>query len=98
MRMKIEIENELLTAAQDGDMLALGELCEFHRKYVCMIFANRWKLAIDAEDFTQDAFAEVVKRIRKFRRACRFSTSDSRDLDSPGLSGSGFPRKRPAFL
>src|SRR6202000_1039765 len=67
-------DDQLLSAAQDGDDRAFEELCRRHssraRKVIVHIVRNR----DDAEDALQDTLLRAFTHIASFRRSCKFST------------------------
>lgn len=67
-------DDELITAAQEGDQLAFMELCRRHssmvKNKILRIVQNRE----DAEDVMQDTLLRAFLHLSSFRRSCKFST------------------------
>lgn len=67
-------DDDLITAAQDGDQQAFTELCGRYssvtRKKIFSIVRNHE----DAEDALQDTLLRAYTHLTSFRRSCKFST------------------------
>ena len=67
-------DDQLLSAAQEGDGRAFDELCKRHssgaKRAIARIVQNR----DDAEDALQDTLLRAFTHIAGFRRSCAFST------------------------
>jgi RNA polymerase sigma-70 factor, ECF subfamily len=64
----------LVSRAQDGDREAFATLYELHKKKVYSICVRMTGDVAEAEDFTQDAFLQVFRKLSTFRGDSLFST------------------------
>ncbi len=67
-------DNELIQAAQRGDMVAFEQLVFRHDKQVLSIAARYVTSAEDAKDIYQEVFIRVYRGLRKFRYRSEFAT------------------------
>jgi RNA polymerase sigma-70 factor (ECF subfamily) len=67
-------ENDLITAAQDGDHIAFMELCGRHSTAAKKKIFNIVRNQEDAEDALQDTLLRAYTHLTSFRRSCKFST------------------------
>jgi len=65
---------ELVTRAQEGDMLAFEQLVFRHDRKVLAIAARYVTSAEDAKDIYQEVFIRVYRNLKKFRFRSEFAT------------------------
>ena len=65
---------ELVTRAQEGDMLAFEQLVFRHDRKVLAIAARYVTSAEDAKDIYQEVFLRVYRNLKKFRFKSEFAT------------------------
>jgi len=61
-------EDQLLTAAQDGDADAFGELYERHAEAIFRFLYSHLDSRLDAEDLTEEVFLRVWRSIGSYRQ------------------------------
>lgn len=66
--------DDLVHRAQDGDSEAFASLFELHRRLVYSICLRMTRNPAEAEDLTQEAFIQVMRRISSFRGDSAFSS------------------------
>jgi RNA polymerase sigma-70 factor (ECF subfamily) len=69
-----ESESSLIQRAQDGDEQAFATLYELHKGRVYSVCLQMTRDLSDAEDFTQEVFLQVFRRVNSFRGESAFST------------------------
>ena len=67
-------ERELVTRAQDGDVVAFESLYRTHEARVYAVCLRMVGDPTRAEDLTQEAFVRAWEKLRSFRRKSAFST------------------------
>ena len=70
----ISLGQDLVKRAQDGDSDAFGALFQAHKARIYSVCLRMTSNAAEAEDFTQEAFLQVFRKIGKFRGDSAFST------------------------
>lgn len=70
----IEHQNKLVAELKKGDTRAFGTLIQMHQKTVFNTCLNIMSQTQDAEDLTQEVFAEVFRSISKFRGDSKLTT------------------------
>jgi RNA polymerase sigma-70 factor, ECF subfamily len=70
----VPLGSDLIKRAQDGDSDAFGSLFQAHRARVYSVCLRMTSNAAEAEDLTQDAFLQALRKITKFRGDSAFST------------------------
>ncbi|WP_299219163.1 sigma-70 family RNA polymerase sigma factor [uncultured Aquimarina sp.] len=68
------MSKELITRAKNGDRRALNELIHNHKDFAYTIALQHTKNEDDAKDSVQNAFIQVIKGIKGFRKEAQFST------------------------
>ncbi|WP_299242731.1 sigma-70 family RNA polymerase sigma factor [uncultured Aquimarina sp.] len=68
------MSKELITRAKNGDRRALNELIDNHKDFAYTIALQHTKNDDDAKDSVQNAFIQVFKSIKGFRKEAQFST------------------------
>jgi RNA polymerase sigma-70 factor (ECF subfamily) len=69
-----ESDDDLITAAQQGDQQAFMELCERYSYRTKRAILHIVRNQEDAEDALQEALLRAYTHIASFRRSCKFST------------------------
>jgi RNA polymerase sigma-70 factor (ECF subfamily) len=69
-----ESESSLIQRAQDGDEQAFATLYTLHKGRVYSVCLQMTRDLSDAEDFTQEVFLQVFRRVNSFRGDSAFST------------------------
>ena len=69
-----ESESSLIQRAQDGDEQAFATLYALHKGRVYSVCLQMTRDLSDAEDFTQEVFLQVFRRVNSFRGDSAFST------------------------
>ena len=67
-------ESDAILRARAGDAEAFKYLYDSHRNHVYSVCMRMLKNSADAEDFTQQAFLQVFRKLGTFRGESRFST------------------------
>jgi RNA polymerase sigma-70 factor (ECF subfamily) len=67
-------ENEAVRLAQEGDSEGFERLYQLHSRRVYGLCLHMVKNPDEAEDLTQSAFLQTVRKIQTFRADARFST------------------------
>lgn len=67
-------DGDLVRRAQDGDSDAFSSLFRLHRERVYAVCLRMTRNPAEAEDLTQEAFIQVLRRISLFRGDSAFST------------------------
>jgi len=67
-------EVSLIQRAQEGDEQAFAALYELHKARVFSVCRQMTRDVADAEDFTQEVFLQVFRRVQSFRGDSAFST------------------------
>jgi RNA polymerase sigma-70 factor, ECF subfamily len=67
-------DDDLITAAQQGDHQAFVKLCERHSSVTKTKIFSIVRNHEDAEDALQDTLLRAYTRLTTFRRSCKFST------------------------
>lgn len=71
---RVTDEQALVQRAQRGDEDAFATLFQLHRRRVYSVCLSMTRDVSDAEDLTQEAFLQVLHKVRTFRGESAFST------------------------
>ena len=73
-QIPIELENELIDKAREGNQGALGELVEHFRRPLFGFIYRMVTHAHDAEDLLQEVLVRVMESLPRYRSGARFKT------------------------